>query len=812
MAEEIKKVVSVDVSKAVEDIKSLSDELEEMDGDILDSIKTFKDYKNVIERLSVSLSKMDETSDEYEHTLSDLNKVQNAYNDAMAVSKSKTDAAAGSYNALSKEMSELKKAFKATNDETERQNLASKINDINNQLKSMDASIGNYQRNVGNYSSAFTDGLEKIGEKFAALNNPMALAKKGVGALNGAFKALIANPIGAVIAAIVVAVKALVNAFKQNEEATNKLKIAYSKVEPIINAFKTVMGNIVNVIGDVIVWVSNLAGSVMSSWSRIGGILKVVLSVFDPVVDGIKKGFSIMSDAVEGFVNLYTSVIDGVAKGSVKIAEWLNKIGIVSDEKLKQMQDVVNAEKTIFETSNEYTERQIALEERKRKEEEETAKKEAEISKLKFQAVQTDKYSSEERQKFLRKAIDLEKEINNERLAIAKEEVDIAEWKAAQAPNSAEDNDKLAKARANYYRVEKEYTEKSKEVYGQLISAQNQVKDSSDDMVDVLKKASEEIDKSIDVLDDNYDELAKNLDDDLKKIDEIQNRVYESGQDPDTLKLQKLDAQYKEELALYEEYGLSTLDLTREYETNRAEIIKEIEDKIAADKQATRDKEKEAKIAEIEELAEKREEYSQMANDISTILGSIGDGWNSLLEQQYKTGKLSEKEYKRRQKALQAFQIASIVGQSASAIFDLWSGYAKETAIINTEGAAPALAAAPAVKAALDAKSLISTIAKTATIASTATAQIASIKSGNLSSASAGSSSGGSAASVSSSATSYTPTYSESVMGKSDIEELQNAVSSGTSEGTQKMKVYVLESDITAAQQDVKVRVEESNF
>ena len=60
MAEEIKKVVSIDVSKAVEDIQSLSDELEEMDGDILDNIKTFKDYKNVIERLSVSLSKMDE--------------------------------------------------------------------------------------------------------------------------------------------------------------------------------------------------------------------------------------------------------------------------------------------------------------------------------------------------------------------------------------------------------------------------------------------------------------------------------------------------------------------------------------------------------------------------------------------------------------------------------------------------------------------------------------------------------------------------------------------------------------------------------
>ena len=186
-----------------------------------------------------------------------------------------------------------------------------------------------------------------------------------------------------------------------------------------------------------------------------------------------------------------------------------------------------------------------------------------------------------------------------------------------------------------------------------------------------------------------------------------------------------------------------------------------------------------------------------------------------MLEKQYKTGKLSEKEYKRRQKALQAFQITSIVGQSASAIFDLWSGYAKETGIINVEGAAPAGPGAPAVKAALDAKSLISTIAKTATITSTAATQIAAIRSASSgSSVSSGASgvSAGSAASVSSGVTSYSPSYSQTVMGKSDMTSLQNAVSQGTQEGQQNVKVFVLESEITAAQNDVKVRVEESNF
>lgn len=814
MAEEIKKVVSVDVSKAAEDIKSLSDELEGMDGDILSSIKSFKDYKTAIEHLSVSLSKMDEGTDEYESTLSDLNKVQNAYNEAISISKTKTDAAAGSYNALSKEMSELKKAWKSTNDEGERETIGKRIVEINDKLKSMDASIGNYQRNVGNYSSAFTEGLEKIGEKFEALNNPMALAKKGVSALSGAFKALIANPIGAVIAAIVVSVKALVSAFKQNEEASNKLKIAYSKLEPIINAFKTVMGSIVNVIGDVIVWISKLAGNIFNSWSKIGKIINSILPIFNPVIDAVKGGFGVMSRAAEGFVKVYTSIIDSVAKASVKIAEWMNKIGLVSNEKLKQMQDIVNAEQTVFGQSTDIAEREIALEQRKRSEMVETAKMEAEISELKSKVVETDKYTAKERQEMLQRAIDLEKEINDERLAIAKEEFDLAAEKARLAPNSKEDNDKLAESEANYYRVKKEYTEKIKELNSQLVSSSKELTTQISTETDGLVKAQEMIQDSLAELDA---ELAKNDETDYKKfaseeeeIANIQNRLNRKNTPDWKNELDDLQAKYDAEKALMEQHGYDTTELTRQFEEQKTKIITD-------ERKRQRDELVAARIVELEEAEQKRHEYAVLADDISTILGSIGDGWNALLDQQYKTGKLSEKEYKRRQKAMQAFQIASVIGSSAAAIFDLWSGYAKEVGVINAEGSVSAGMAAPVVKATLDAKSLISVIAKTATIASTAATQIAAIKSSSSSSSSSSGSSSSAAASISSasissSASGYTPNYSQTVLGSTDVSSLQNAVSSGTQEGQQKMKVYVVASEITEKQNETKTLVTESTF
>ena len=760
MAEEIKKVVSVDVSKAVDDIKSLSDELKEMDGDILDNIKTFKDYKTVIERLSVSISKMDEGTDEYEKTLTDLNKVQNAYNDALSVSKKKTDAAAGSYNALSKEMSELKKAWKATNDETERQKIGEKINDINDKLKDMDESIGVYSRNVGNYASAFTGGLANLRASFKALNNPIASVKGGVAALGKTMKAaFVTNPVGAIITAIVVAVKALSSAFKGNEEASNKLKKAFSAFEPVINLVKNAIGKVVNIVGDALIAVSKLA--------------------------------------------------EGIRSAGVKVVELLNKIGLVSDEKLKSIKDNIAAQKDALSESRKLSEEEIALEERKRDEMVKTAEKNAEISELKAKAAETDKYTNAERNKFLKRAVQLEKEINEERLAIAKQELDIAERRAAQNPNSKEDNDRLAEIRTNYYNVKREYTDKIKELNGQIASSSKSVTDSINEETDALTLATKaledglkDIDKAIEEQDKAYE---KELEDRIKRQEEISKRVNEREMDPQQLELQKLEAKYKEEYELLEGFEYDQLILTQQYENDKAAI----QDKYRDEKLQ---KDQDAKLKEIEDLAERREKLAAYANDVGSILNSISGAWGSLLDRQLQNGKISEKDYKRRQKVLNAFQISSIVAQTAASLMDIWSGYSKETSVINTQTAAATGPLAVGTKAALDAKSLISAIAKTTSISAQAATNIASIRSGNLSSAGASNMGGGNAASISSNATSYSPSYSQSVMGKSDIEQLQNVVSSGVSEGTQRIKVFVTAQDIMEKENEIKVSVEESTF
>lgn len=139
--EEVKKVISIETGK---------------------SNQTVKDLKAEIERLRETIKGLDSTSDEYKKVLGELKEAQDGLATSMKKTATETVAAEGSYNALSKQMSQLKKQWKATADEAERASLGKEIKAINDQLKAFDKSIGNNQRNVGNYAGSFQGLKEEI--------------------------------------------------------------------------------------------------------------------------------------------------------------------------------------------------------------------------------------------------------------------------------------------------------------------------------------------------------------------------------------------------------------------------------------------------------------------------------------------------------------------------------------------------------------------------------------------------------------------------------------------------------------------------
>ena len=846
MADQITKVISVDVSDSLDNL----DELREKVVSAGYSFSSLKSAKNYIDRLRASLIDLDETSEEYEERVEEIDKVQDKLNKAMKATGDKAKDAEGSYNALSKKMSELKKVFKETNDEAERDKLAKQIVGINDQLKEMDESIGNYQRNVGNYEAAFTDGLLNIAAKVKALSDPISLAKKGVNALGKAMKALLTNPVGAFIMTIVAAVKALKKGFDDSETASNSLKKAFSAFQPVINAINNAFTGFAKLVG------------------------------------------SIAEKAIPALVN-----------GLMKAGDWmmtlLNKIGIVSDKKLESFRKSIEAQKEAVKTTQDLTDREIELTEKRRKFQVNEAKTEMEVAELKSKAADKDKYTAKQREKFLNDAIAKERKLNDEKLALAQEEYDILKERSELTDNDAATNDALAAAEANLYNTKREYYAKERELISQKIAAgqelsaeekkrleeseknteeEKKLKDEELKKVEEIKNRAElslmsNTDRELKILEDKYKEekaLLEEYEQDttqltaeyeakkqeimgLDKANEINERAIQSLKDGTDRQLAILKKRYEEEKKLLEANGVDTVNLTKEYERQVAEVkagegegkINDINDNSSlerdiADKTIQNEFDKKEKLLQIErerlegtksiyeelyklddlseekkqeyadkikeidaDLAEnskqttelKKEEamsllntYGQVAQGIGDLMGTISDIWQDSIKQRVKNGKITEEQAKKEFENSKKLQIA--------------------TAIINgLAGAANAVASAMTI--APPAGPIIGA-ANSALVIATTAAQIAKIKSTTFDGggSSIDSDISSAAATPTPAAVEYTPKYSTNVTGNSETVNLANAVS----EKQKDQRVYVVESDINEAGKRVEIREAESTF
>ena len=146
------------------DVPVLDLDLSGLQAEAEETGKTIKDLKDEIKGFRESLENAEIGSDDFKSALEQLT---NAQNELKQATKSSIDVVEGSYNALTRQMAEMKAEWKNLNPATEEgkarmDELGKAINDTNNKLKEMDASLGNYQRNVGNYGSAFEGVTMKI--------------------------------------------------------------------------------------------------------------------------------------------------------------------------------------------------------------------------------------------------------------------------------------------------------------------------------------------------------------------------------------------------------------------------------------------------------------------------------------------------------------------------------------------------------------------------------------------------------------------------------------------------------------------------
>lgn len=168
MDNEVVKILRVETQGSERTVKSLKDEISSLKDALLNTEQGTEQYDNIIKQLRQDTA--------------DLTRVMNA-------GKEQVEDLDGSYNKLVKTMSELKKQWRATNDEATRNELGEQIANINTQLKEMDASIGNYQRNVGNYADGFSQAMREQAEATEVSRKKLESIQKVASGLAGAYSA-----------------------------------------------------------------------------------------------------------------------------------------------------------------------------------------------------------------------------------------------------------------------------------------------------------------------------------------------------------------------------------------------------------------------------------------------------------------------------------------------------------------------------------------------------------------------------------------------------------------------------------------------
>lgn len=216
----------------------MADNVEILNIDATDSIKTIALLKAELKAFKGELDNAKVGSEQYNNALKSVNKVQDELKEATNASslsleeaRTKIDTTDKSYNELSATMRELKKAFKSATDETAKADISANIDKVNTKLKDLDASNGVFTRNVGNYAEGMKEAMDSFGGSVGNVSGAF-------GKLKMAFNTIVAHPIMLLIAGVVMVIKTIVDAIKRNEEATMSLKEAFSAFNPVLDLVK----------------------------------------------------------------------------------------------------------------------------------------------------------------------------------------------------------------------------------------------------------------------------------------------------------------------------------------------------------------------------------------------------------------------------------------------------------------------------------------------------------------------------------------------------------------------------------------------
>ncbi|MBQ1977155.1 MAG: hypothetical protein II225_00225, partial [Ruminococcus sp.] len=473
---------------------------------------------------------------------------------------------------------------KAERESASGQEFLKKLQELDAQVKANDASMGNFQRNVGNYPKIFdltNTSIGKLVTSFYAFGAQMAAAKaqsQGMGEQLRLTQAQ-SKGMGEQLRLTQGQIQGMgVEALTTKEYFTGAVTQMTAGVKTLGKAFLTPPVVVIAVVvGGLILLFEKLKEAFKKNDAAMTTLQKAFAS-FEPIIQAVN---AMVMKMVEGIA----AAVGWIGKMVAVLADWATG----SEGAADAARDLVQAEDDLQQKEREYTEN--------------SAKRNAEVSELRAKAAEKDKYTAKERQDMLQQAIDLEKQNLADEKAIAAERVRILEARAEQENDTSDETqDKIAEAKAAMYRAEENYNNGVRRLEGQRAEAAREE-------MRTLKENAKERERVLRDMKDKEAEIMKMGEDfALSQIqDEGQRRIAQ-------MKLQgeREIAELKKRLRTEENLTAASRDaLSRLIESKQADLEKRLNDAIIEDAESREQEQYDREKASAERILALRLQLSK---------------------------------------------------------------------------------------------------------------------------------------------------------------------------------------------------------
>lgn len=286
-------------------------------------------------------------------------------------------------------------------------------------------------------------GYQNYNQILSQLPAPLQSVIGGITGMTGAAKAFIATPLGAIIAAIVLALQALYQWFNSSVEG----QMAFAKISGYVSGVLGQLKEIVLAVGKAIykafsnpkeaiknLWESiktNLLNRVKAIANMFADLGKVIMSALDLDWDGVKKNLKAVG-------NDFLQATTGVENLADKVVDWAEGVHTAA----KATSDIAVASKELEIQASEWQKRSAELDKAK-----------AEAQRKMYDT----SLSAEERKKAMADYKAALQEQTNTELALQNKRIEIQERSMALTTNAIEDENKLRDLQAGRIRIEAQH-------------------------------------------------------------------------------------------------------------------------------------------------------------------------------------------------------------------------------------------------------------------------------------------------------------------------------------------------------------------